>query len=70
MCLFITNYNWFHCQESKVGEDYVPYIPRAKPVPSEDDTRQQSSGGGVTTEFDDILEGLDDADLAELASEQ
>ena len=52
-----------------MGEDYVPYIPKAKPDSSEDDTQQQSSGGGVTTEFDDILEGLDESDLAELASE-
>ena len=46
----------------------MPYIPKAKPVDDKEDSEEQKKSG-VTTEFDDILKDLDEADIAELASQ-
>ncbi len=52
-----------------MGEDYVPYIPKAKSIKKDDpDQRQQQAKVEIVTEFDDVLKDLDEADLAELAS--
>ena len=64
-------------QESKVGEDYVPYIPKSKPQDEERKKREEeekrrkakkvSSKDAFTAEFDDILAELSEGDIAELA---
>lgn len=53
-----------------MGEDYIPYIPKQKPTPvvKKEETKEVPKTA-FSSEYDEILEGLDDADIAELASE-
>lgn len=58
-------------EESTVGEDYVPFVK--KPSAAKEQKAWESKGSKVKeevkTEFDDMLEMLDEEDIAELAAE-
>lgn len=58
-------------QNSKVGEDYVPFIPKSKPEDEEQQKEEvvKKPKDVFSNEFDDILNELDEEDIAELASE-
>ena len=56
-----------------MGEDYIPYKPKPKPTPPVVEKKKEEDPKALKTvfssEYDEILEGLDDEDIAELASE-
>ena len=55
-----------------MGEDYIPYIPQPKPAKTPPVEKKKEDPKVLKTvfssEYDEILEGLDDEDIAELAS--
>lgn len=55
-------------KESKVGEDYVPFVKKTKPADKEK-VEQAPKKVSVPSEFDEVLEGLTEDEIAELASE-
>lgn len=56
-------------KESKVGEDYVQFIRKARP---QQEQSSSSTAGKKTavlpSEFDEVLDGLTEEEIAELAS--
>lgn len=52
-------------EKSTIGEDYVPFVKKQKPPSKESQAAKPKKK--VTTEFDDMLDMLDEEDLTELA---
>ena len=68
--LELQTHTFHNIQNSKVGEDYVPFIPKSKPEDEEQQKEEvvKKPKDVFSNEFDDILNELDEEDIAELAS--
>lgn len=55
-------------KESKVGEDYVPFVRKSRPQSQSSTGEPKSPSDPFPSEFDEVLEGLTEEEIAELAS--
>ena len=59
-------------KESKIGEDYVPFIKKGRSHHQQDSTSGTPTtlaAPQIPSEFDEVLKGLTEEEIAELASE-
>ena len=54
-------------EKSTIGDDYVPFVKKQKAPSKESQAAKPEKKKKVTTEFDDMLDMLDEEDLTELA---
>ena len=54
-------------EKSTVGEDYIPFVKKQSPKETQQAAKPEPTKKKIATEFDDMLDMLDEEDLTELA---